>query len=70
MIYVCILAFLKGEDDEEKDPKNPALVPRRTGFWNHDDRYDEIPVEESRLVSLCLFPCKYQKHVLVYWLVY
>lgn len=38
------------EDDEEKDEENksPTYVPRRTGFWDHDDRFADINVQESR----------------------
>jgi len=35
-------------EDEEVDVTNPSFVPKRTGFWDHDDRYENIKVEESR----------------------
>eukprot|EP00794_Sanderia_malayensis_P017443 gene17443-19188_t len=35
-------------DKEDIDEKDPRRVPRRTGFWEHDSRLEEITVDESR----------------------
>lgn len=40
--------YLHKEDEEIDDNKTPTHVPRRTGFWGHDDRFADIHVEESR----------------------
>ena len=36
------------DDDDKVDPKSPSFVPRKIGFWGHDDRYADIPIEESK----------------------
>ncbi|XP_065052515.1 trichohyalin-like isoform X1 [Rhopilema esculentum] len=35
-------------EDEVEDVKSASFVPRRTGFWGHDDRHDTKPIEESK----------------------
>lgn len=36
------------QEVDEEEVKSPTFVPRRTGFWDHDNRFSDIPVEESR----------------------
>ncbi|XP_057303374.1 zinc finger CCCH domain-containing protein 13-like isoform X2 [Hydractinia symbiolongicarpus] len=38
----------EAEEDKEEAVKSPAFVPRRTGFWDHDDRFADMSVEETR----------------------
>ena len=56
----CINLF-QVSDDEEEDMTNPSFVPKRTGFWDHDDRYENIKVEESR----CVFSVLCNSYILV-----
>ena len=41
--------------ESEEDIKSPSFVPKRTGFWDHDDRYDNIKVMESRYDFIAIF---------------
>jgi len=37
-----------GQEAVESTEWNPAVIPRRTTFWGHDDRWSDTPEEERR----------------------
>ena len=39
---------LSEEDEAKEEDLKSTTVPRREGFWDHDNRFTDIPVEEER----------------------
>ena len=62
LVYVCILEYVvvllqeqtdqQKELDDDEDRKNPAFIPRRGAFYEHDTRMgaQEKEMEEQWLV--------------------